>query len=155
MIDPITAFATAQAAIKGVQAAIKMGKDIQAISGDIMKFFDAKDVVVKEATKAQKGKARSDTSVALEAVMNAKALVDAEKDLKELLVYSGNGDVWNALLVERNAIAARRKAAALEAKRAKARARARMIKAAEIFLVILFVLLVSAMIVAGVVLYLK
>ena len=155
MIDPVTAFATAQAAIKGVQAAIKMGKDIQAISGDIMKFFDAKDVVVKEATKAQQGKSRSDTSVALEAVMNAKALVDAEKDLKELLVYSGNGDVWNALLVERNAIAARRKAAALEAKRAKARARARMIKAAEIFLVILFVLLASAMIVAGVVLYLK
>ena len=39
MIDPITAFAAAQAAIKGVQAAIKMGKDIGAISGDLMKFF--------------------------------------------------------------------------------------------------------------------
>ena len=47
MIDPITAFAVAQGAIKGVQAAIKMGKEINAISGDLMKFFEAKDVVAK------------------------------------------------------------------------------------------------------------
>ena len=53
MIDPITAFATAQAAIKGVQAAIKMGKDIGAISGDLMKFFEAKDVVAKAAAQAK------------------------------------------------------------------------------------------------------
>lgn len=155
MIDPITAFATAQAAIKGVQAAVKMGKDIQAISKDIMQFFDAKDIVIKEATKASKGKGQSDTSAALEVVMNAKALVDAEKQLKELLVYSGNGDMWNALLLERNAIAAKRKKEALEAKRARARARARMIKAAEIFLLILFMFLVASIIVAGVVFYLK
>jgi hypothetical protein len=155
MIDPITAFATAQAAVKGVQAAIKMGKDIQAISSDIMKFFDAKDVVIKEATKAKGSKRRSDTSEALEVVMNAKALVDAEKQLKELLVYSGNGDVWNALLMERNAIVAKRKAAALEDKKARARARARMIKATEIFLVILFILLAASLIVAGVVMFFK
>lgn len=155
MIDPITAFATAQAAVKGVQAAIKMGKDIQAISSDIMKFFDAKDVVIKEATKAKGSNRRSDTSEALEVVMNAKALVDAEKQLKELLVYSGNGDVWNALLMERNAIVAKRKAAALADKKARARARARMIKATEIFLVILFILLAASLIVAGVVMFFK
>ena len=155
MIDPITAFATAQAAIKGVQAAIKMGKDIQAISKDIMQFFDAKDVVIKEASKANKSKRQSDTSAALEVVMNAKALVDAEKQLKELLVYSGNGDMWNALLIERNAIVAKRKKDALEARRAKAKVRARMIKAAEIFLLILFIFLMAALLVAGIVFYLK
>jgi hypothetical protein len=155
MIDPVTAFATAQAAIKGVQAAIKMGKDIQAVSKDIMKFFDAKDVVVKAATKSKSSKGRSDTSRALETAMNAKALVDAENELKELLIYSGNGDVWNALLVERNAIAARRKAEALEARRASARAKARLVKAAEIFLIIIFILLASALALAGIVLYLK
>jgi hypothetical protein len=67
MIDPFTAFATAQAAIKGVQAAIKMGKDIGAISGDLMKFFEAKDVVAKAATKPGK----SDTAQAVEIVMKA------------------------------------------------------------------------------------
>jgi hypothetical protein len=55
MIDPITAFATAQAAIKGVKAAIALGKDIQAVSGDLMKFFDAKDVVQKAASKPKSG----------------------------------------------------------------------------------------------------
>jgi hypothetical protein len=155
MIDPITAFATAQAAIKGVQAAIKMGKDIQAVSKDIMKFFDAKDVVVKAATKSKSNSGRSDTSMALETAMNAKALVDAENELKELLIYSGNGDVWHALLVERNAIVARRKAEALEARRASARTKARLVKAAEIFLIIIFILLVASLTLAGIVLYLK
>lgn len=155
MIDPITAFATAQAAIKGVQAAVKMGKDIQAISKDIMKFFDAKDIVIKEAAKDSKNKGQSDTSMALETVMNAKALIDAEKQLKELLVYSGNGDMWNALLVERNAIVAKRKKDALEAKRARERARKRMIKAAEIFLFVLFIFMMAGLIVAGIVMYLK
>ena len=55
MIDPLTAFAVAQGAIKGVQAAIKMGKDINAISGDLMKFFEAKDVVAAyEAAQAER-----------------------------------------------------------------------------------------------------
>ena len=56
MIDPITAFAVAQGAIKGIQAAIKMGKDVQGITNDVMKFFDAKDKVAKEAVKDPKKK---------------------------------------------------------------------------------------------------
>ena len=73
MIDPITAFAVAQGAIKGIQAAIKMGKDINGISGDLMKFFEAKDVVAKAAVKP-KGFAKSDTAVAFETVMQLKQL---------------------------------------------------------------------------------
>ena len=53
-MDPFTAFAAAQAAIKGIQAAIKMGKDIGAISGELMKFFEAKDVVAKAASQPKK-----------------------------------------------------------------------------------------------------
>jgi hypothetical protein len=78
MIDPITAFATAQAAIKGVQAAIKMGKDIGAISGDLMKFFEAKDIVAKAAVQPKKASfGKSDTAQAFETVMHAKQLQDA------------------------------------------------------------------------------
>lgn len=36
MIDPLTAFALAQGAIKGIQAAIKMGKDVQGITSDVL-----------------------------------------------------------------------------------------------------------------------
>ena len=121
MIDPFTAFAVAQGAIKGVQAAIKMGKDINAISGDLMKFFEAKDVVAKEAAKKKpKGFGKSDTAVAFETVMQLKQLQDAEEELKQMLIWSGNDDVWNALMLERNRMVTERKKAEAEAAQAKA-----------------------------------
>jgi hypothetical protein len=109
MIDPLTAFATAQAAIKGVQAAIKMGKDIHAIGGEMMKFFEAKDVVQKAAAKPKSSFAQSDTAQAFEIVMQAKILADAERELNNYMVMSGNADLWQQLLVERNRIIQQRK----------------------------------------------
>lgn len=109
MIDPITAFATAQAAIKGVKAAIALGKDIQAVSGDLMKFFEAKDVVQKAASKPKSSFAKSDTAQAFEIVMQAKQLADAERELNNWMVMSGHADLWQQLLVERNNIIQRRK----------------------------------------------
>ena len=110
MIDPVTAFATAQAAIKGVQAAIKMGKDINAIGGEMMRFFEAKDVVQKAASKPKSSFAKSDTAQAFEIVMQAKQLADAERELNNYFVMSGNADLWQQLLIERNNIIQRRKA---------------------------------------------
>lgn len=111
MIDPLTAFATAQVAIKGIQAAIKMGKDIGAISGDLTKFFECKDVVAKAAVNPKKSTfGRSDTAQAFETVMHAKQLQDAENELKEYLIMSGNSDVWQSIMLERNNIVSRRKA---------------------------------------------
>ena len=109
MIDPITAFATAQAAIKGVKAAIALGKDIQAVSGDLMKFFEAKDVVQKAASKPKSSFAQSDTAQAFEIVMQAKILADAERELNNYMVMSGNADLWQQLMVERNRIIQQRK----------------------------------------------
>jgi hypothetical protein len=87
--DPVTAFAAAQAAVKGVKAAIALGKDIQAVSGDLMKFFEAKDVVQKAASKPKSSFAQSDTAQAFEIVMQAKQLADAERELKQLLCDVG------------------------------------------------------------------
>jgi hypothetical protein len=109
MIDPVTAFATAQAAIKGVQAAIKMGKDIHAIGGEMMKFFEAKDIVQREASKPKSSFAQSDTAQAFEIVMQAKQLADAERELNNWMVMSGHADLWQQLLVERNNIIQKRK----------------------------------------------
>jgi hypothetical protein len=109
VIDPITAFAAAQAAVKGVQAAIALGKDIQAVSGDMMKFFEAKDVVQKAASKPKSSFAQSDTAQAFEVVMQAKMLNDAERELNNYMVMSGNADLWQQLLVERNRIIQQRK----------------------------------------------
>ena len=117
MIDPLTAFAAAQAAVKGVKAAIALGKDIQAVSGDLMKFFEAKDVVQKAAAKPKSSFAQSDTAQAFEIVMQAKILADAERELNNFMVMSGNADLWQQLMIERNRIIQQRKVEEILAKK--------------------------------------
>lgn len=111
MIDPITigaAFAIAKSTIAGVKEAIKLGKDIQECSGDLLKFFEHRDTVAKAAVLERK-KPGSEFTQAASAVFQARALRQAEKELKEQLIYSGNGDVWEAIQAEYNLIVARRK----------------------------------------------
>jgi len=107
-MDPITLFATAKAAIAGAQQLIKMGKDVNGIVGDMMKFFDAKDQIAKIAAEP-KGFGQSDTAKAFQTVMHLKELNDAETQLKDMLIWSGNAPVWHALIQERNNIVAKRK----------------------------------------------
>lgn len=136
MIDPITAFAAAQAAIKGVQAAIKMGKDLQGISGDLMKFFEAKDVVAKAAAEPKKGFGRSDTAQAFETVMHAKQLQDAEDELKQMLIWSGQADVWQSIVLERNKIVQKRKSEEIAMEKAKAKKKKEIEETIEMVLAI-------------------
>jgi hypothetical protein len=131
MIDPITisaAFALAKSTIAGVQEAIQMGKDLQECSGDLIKFFEMRDTVAKAATEDKGKQPRSDMGQALDTVMQAKALRDAEKKLKEQLIYSGQGDVWEAIQAEYNLIQANRRR---EEREAEAAAKLRREKMAE------------------------
>ena len=137
MIDPFTAFAAAQAAVKGIQAAIKLGKDVQGIAADLGKFFEAKDIVQQAANNPKKFK--SDTAQALETVMQAKQLADAETDLKNTLIWSGNADVWEGVLLERNNIIQKRKKAEMEEALAKAKKRQEIMEAASmVFWIVIF-----------------
>jgi hypothetical protein len=52
--------------------------------------------------------------------MQLKQLQDAENELKQMLIWSGNDDVWNALMLERNRMVAERKKAEAEKAQAKA-----------------------------------
>ena len=108
-MDPLTAFAVAQGAIKGIQAAIKMGKDVQGITNDVMKFFDAKEKVAKEAVKDPKKKYSSDTSQAMSTVMQLHELNKAEEELKWHFINQGHSQLWSQILLERNAIVQRRR----------------------------------------------
>jgi hypothetical protein len=138
MIDPFTAFAAAQAAVRGIQAAIKLGKDINGIASDLSKFFEAKDIVQQAADNPKKFK--SDTAQALETVMQAKQLAEAEVDLKNTLVWSGNADVWESVLLERNNIIQRRKKAEIAEALAKARKRQQIMEALNtVFWVVMFI----------------
>jgi hypothetical protein len=120
VIDPITAFATAQAAIKGIQAAIKMGKDIHAMSGDIMKLFDARNEVAVAAVREKQNQTSALTQ-ASNTVLNAHALAESVRELKEHFIYNvkGGGDLWEAIVAEHNAIVLQRRKELREAEEAK------------------------------------
>lgn len=131
MIDPITAFATAQAAVAGIQKAIKLGKDINGLVGEFAKFFDARDVVQKAANDSGK-KGQSDTGRAMEIVMQANALREAEEQLKHQLVYGGYPELWEMMLKERMKIKQAREKAEREAKIARRKLVAQRLLAAQI-----------------------
>jgi predicted urease superfamily metal-dependent hydrolase len=131
MVDPITAFATAQAAVAGIQKAIKLGKDINQLVGEFGKFFDAKDVVQKAANDNGK-KGQSDTGKAMEIVMQANALREAEEQLKHQLVYGGYPELWEQMLKERMKIKHAREKAERAAKIERRRVVAQRILAAQI-----------------------
>lgn len=122
MIDPFTAFAAAQAAVKGIKAAIALGKDIQGASNDILKFFDAKDTLTVASTNPKKaGVKRSDMARAAELVMQAHQIQKAEAELREYLIYTGNAQIWDQIMVERNRIQSERRAEEARTKKAKAK----------------------------------
>lgn len=146
MIDPITAFATAQAAVAGIQKAIKLGKDINGLVGEFGKFFDAKDVVQKAANdKAKKG--QSDTGKAMEIVMQANALREAEEQLKHQLVYGGYPELWEMMLKERMKLKQAREKQEREARIARRKLVTQRILAAQIVGAIITVVLVGTIIV--------
>jgi hypothetical protein len=138
MIDPITigaAFALAKSTIAGVQEAIQMGKDLQECSGDLIKFFEHRDTVAKAAVQDKGKKGRSEMGQALDTVMQAKALRDAEKKLKEQLIYSGQGDVWESIQAEYNHIVATRKREEREAEAEAKKKRENLAETIDILLI--------------------
>jgi hypothetical protein len=153
MIDPVTigiAFSVAQSSVNNIKKAIALGKDINSLTGEFVKFFNSSDKVHTASVKLKGdnvGKSDSELSaVALEIAMNSKRLRDAEKELKELLIYSGNADVWEDMLRERTRLIKERNAAELERIKQVAKRREKMAEdllAGAIFLMVVFFLYIG------------
>lgn len=105
MIDPFTAFAMAQGAVKGIKAAIQLGKDVSGLYKEFSQFYESADAVHIASSKMRMdsvGKTDAQLSAkALEIAMASKALRDHEKELKDLLFWSGNAPVWEEMQAER------------------------------------------------------
>lgn len=118
-MDPITigvAFAGAQAAVKGIKEVLALGKDIESVSGQVLQFFNHRAVVDKankdkeaetrksiiESAISGKKKTRSElTAEAFDIAYKAKVLMRQEYEIYQQLVWSGNGDLWHAMVAER------------------------------------------------------
>ena len=115
MIDPFTAFAMAQGAVKGIKAAVQLGKDVSGLYKEFSQFYHAADQVHVASTRMRIAAVnKTDAQISLDALqiaMASKALRDNEKELKDILVWSGNADVWNEMMAERVRMAKERRAA--------------------------------------------
>lgn len=147
MIDPITigiAFTAAQQSVNYIKKAIALGKDVNSLYGQFSKFFENADKVHAASTKAQGASAMMTDgqirAMALQLAMHSKTLRDAEKQLKDLLVWSGNKDVWDQMMAERVRLYKER--AKLEAEQRNARIQAKQDLLDQIVMFIAFVTIV-------------
>lgn len=118
-MDPITigiAFAGAQTAVKGIKEVIALGNDIDSIGGKILEFFNHRAVIEKANRAKQKEeqskliekviprqkKTRSELTIeAFDIAYKARVLRRQEYEIYQQLVWSGNGDLWHAMVDER------------------------------------------------------
>lgn len=105
MIDPFTAFAMAQGAVKGIKSALQLGKDINGLYKEFSQFYQSADAVHIASSKIRMdsvGKSDAQLSaLALQIAMASKALREYERELKDLLIWSGNARVWEEMQAER------------------------------------------------------
>lgn len=141
MIDPVTigiAFTAAQQSVGYIKKAISLGKDVTSLYGQFAKFFENSDKIHEANIKAQNSKTiltdGEIRALSIQIAMQSKALRDAEKDLKELLIYSGNKDVWDHMMAERVRMYKERARIQTEIKNAKIKAQADLIDRALIFI---------------------
>ena len=141
MLDPITlgiAFTAAQQSVGYIKKAIALGKDVNSLYGQFAKFFENSDKIHSASIAAQNSKSiltdGQIRSLSIQIAMQSKALRDAEKELKELLIWSGNKDVWDEMMRERVRMYKERAKIEADMKNARIKAQADLIDRALIFI---------------------
>ena len=110
MIDPLTAFA----AVKG---AISAGKQIHSMSKELAGFFDAVDGAKKAHAKKKNSIFASSNEEAMDTWLKKQQAVDAEAQLRELIVNTRGFSAYQDLLKIRRELAVQRKEAEKQARK--------------------------------------
>lgn len=117
-MDPITAFATAQAAVAGVKAAINLYKDAKGAAKDVHSiaheitfhlgsFFEAQEEVAKASTQKSLNpiKRLSIDAEAMQNVMRVRQLQQYEVELREMIIYEcPYPGLWDDFQLERKKV---------------------------------------------------
>ena len=96
MIDPITALAGIQSAVKLIKQASKTVDDVASLGPVLGKYFDAKSTASKAAVEAKK-KGGSSMGTALQIEMALDQAATFEKELQMLFFQSNKMDVWQKI----------------------------------------------------------
>ena len=92
IVEAITLISTANAAINAVKEMIGNGRDLMDCGKELGDYFSAKSEIQKQANPSGKG---SD----LEAFFALEKLKQQEQELKEMMIYSGRGGMWDDWLL--------------------------------------------------------
>jgi hypothetical protein len=111
MVEVAAAISMAVSAYNGIKKAVEMGREVEDITGYFGKFFDAKETI-SEASQYNENAplfsklfaGRSVESQALEITAARYKTAKIEKELREFLIYSGQGQFYEDMLKERRHI---------------------------------------------------
>jgi len=115
MIDPITAFTLASSAFSTVKKLVETGREIEDVAGYIGKFFDGASTVKAAHERAENPSpfrklldSGSIEQEALQTTIQKQKILEMEKELREMIVYSYGVDVYKEMMREREKIRDRR-----------------------------------------------
>ena len=121
MIDPITAFAAANAAFKGVKMLVGAGREIEDVSKQLGAWYSAVESQRKKPTFLEKQSHSGDIEQeAMDIVVRKKTLLEREKEIKFMLNMRFGPSTYDEMLGMRRQIRKEREEtvyAAMEAKR--------------------------------------
>ena len=103
MIDPITALAGIQSAVKLIKQASKTVDDVASLGPLLGKYFDAKSTATKAAVEAKK-KGGSSMGTALQIEMALDQAATFEKELQMLFFQANKMDLWQKIKARAQAI---------------------------------------------------
>ena len=106
--EVIAAVQVCASAYRFLKTAVQEGNDLNDMGRAIGKFFDAREeiaVLEQKATNSSKIErlfgGKSIEAQALEITLQKDKAIRLEKDLKDLFLYSGRGDLWEDTIRER------------------------------------------------------
>jgi hypothetical protein len=95
MIDPVTALAGIQSAVKLIKQASKTVDDVASLGPLLGKYFNAKSEASKAVVAAKKGGSSMGTALQIEMALDQAA--SFEKELQMLFFQANKVDVWNKI----------------------------------------------------------
>lgn len=147
MIDPFTALAAIQTAVKLVKTAAKTVQDVESLGPVLGKFFSAKSDAIAVVQQSKTGKfSGSAMGQAIELELAIESARAFEEEVKMLFFQSNKMDVWAKILAR---AASMNKEAAHEAKRQR-EAAARHKKEVDEIITIVLMVAVLALVCGGV-----
>ena len=102
MIDPETALAGIQSAVKLIKQASKTVDDVASLGPLLGKYFNAKSEATKAVVSAKKGGSSMGTALQIEMALDQAATF--EKELQMLFFQSNKMDVWQKIKARASAM---------------------------------------------------